>query len=612
MCGISGVLSFDLNQAVDETVLRAMSDQLIHRGPDESGFYLSAGRAFGLGVRRLNIVDAQGSHQPISNEDGRLWIGCNGEIYNYHALRDQLAAHHTFSTNGDVEAIIHLYEDCETRCVDHLRGMFAFALWDNAAQHLLLAVDRFGKKPLYYSLDGHQLIFASELKALLQVRGISHDLDEEALDEYLSCGYIAPPRSIFRGIRKLPPGHMMSIDRSGTIRIECYWKPQFAPLEEQDRRSPAELATELRSLLIDAVRLRMTDTVGVFLSGGLDSSAVVALMREVSSVPIKAFSIGFEAPLYDESQSAHRVAEYFQIEHIVEVVRPKEALDLLPELVHHFDEPFADSSMLPTYIVSRSARQHVKVVFSGDGGDEVFGGYHQHLYSYRQQFLEALIPGSLHTSARRIARFVPSVAKVKPYLAALDRPTQRWLINGFFSPDQRTKLYTDDLRKSVREHHRITQASPSDRLSQIQEYDLMIYLPGDILTKVDRASMHASLEVRSPLLDPVVFEFMAQVPSHYRVSLTGGKSLLKRALGSTLPDFVHQRRKQGFSIPQGEWLRTTLQPMLYDLLLKPCLPGLFNHAYVEQLLYEHCSGQSDHKDRLWALLCFELWRRQQR
>ncbi|HVU11788.1 MAG TPA: asparagine synthase (glutamine-hydrolyzing) [Phototrophicaceae bacterium] len=610
MCGIFGILCFNPNQRVNEATLRAMSNQLIHRGPDEAGLYLSADQSFGLGVRRLSIVDVPGSHQPISNEDGRVWIGCNGEIYNFRALRAQLALRHSFSTNGDVETIVHLYENYGRRCVDPLRGMFAFALWDNAAQCLLLAIDRFGKKPLYYSLDTQRLIFASELKALLQVPDVARDLDEEALDEYFSCGYITAPRSIYRGILKLPPGHVMSIDRSGTARIECYWQPQFALPDQQDRRAPAELADELYELLLDAVRLRMTDHVGAFLSGGVDSSAVVALMRAVSGASIRTFSIGFEAPNYDESLFARQVAEHFHAEHAVEVLHPG-SLTLLPELVRHFDEPFADSSMLPTYIVSQIARQHVKVVLSGDGGDEVFGGYHQHLYGYRQQVLETLIPPSLHPTTRRIAEFVPGAVKVKPYLAALDQPALHWLTNGFFSPIQRANLYSGDLRQSIREHSDNVQADDQDRLAQLQQHDLTVYLPGDILTKVDRASMRASLEVRSPLLDHTIFEFMARVPSRHRVSLTSGKSLLKRALGDTLPAFVHQRRKQGFSIPQSEWLRTILEPMLYDLLLNPCLPGLFNRAYIEQLLREHRASQVDHKDRLWALLCFELWSRQQ-
>ncbi len=604
MCGICGFWYFDPAHLGDEAMLHSMTAQLVHRGPDDAGCYLSG--SLGLGFRRLSILDLQGSQQPMPSEDERRWLVCNGEIYNYLSLRAALSARHQFRTRGDVEPILHLYEDYGSRCVDHLRGMFAFALWDGIQQQLMLSVDRFGKKPLYYALDSEKIVFGSELKAVLRCPGISRDLDYEALDQYLACGYIAAPRSIYASVRKLPPGYRLMVSRDG-VQLEPYWIPTFAEPDQFDRRLPAELAAELRHLLTEAVRLRMASDVpvGAFLSGGVDSSAVVALMTEVSGKPVKTYSIGFDQPAYDERPYAQAAASFLGCEHQVDVLRP-DALDLLPRLVHHFDEPFADSSMIPTYLVSRLASQQVKVVLSGDGGDEVFAGYHQHLYAYRQQFLELIIPLPLHRSAAHLSRFAPR--RIRPYLVAVDQPPTRWLTNGFFSLEQRGRLYASDFTSIF------ASSRPSntrlDPLSQLQQRDLADYLPGDILVKVDRASMLASLEVRSPLLDQAVFEFMARVPPRLRVTPRGGKALLKRALRGVLPPSVYLRKKQGFSIPQSEWLRGALTPMLRDLLLHSCFPGLLDQAYVARLIDQHRTGQADHKDRLWALLCLELWGRE--
>ncbi len=614
MCGISGIWYFDKLHTVDSGLLCLMTDQLSHRGPDQTGAYCKGPIA--LGARRLSIVDGSGSQQPITNENGSLVLVANGEIYNYRQLR---LSNHVYHTGGDLEAIVHLYEDMGAHCVDVLRGMYAFALWDSHQCQLMLAVDRFGKKPLYYILDADKLVFASELKALRLYPTFCHDLDFVALDEYLAAGYITAPRTIYRNVRKLSPGQRLTVRQDGSLEADCYWSPEYAIPSQCQRRSPDDLAEELRVLLEDAVRLRLAadSPPGAFLSGGVDSSTVVALMTRLSGRPVKTFSLGFADPKYDESGYARSVAAHFQAEYRCEIIE-ESALDMLPALVRQFDEPFADASMLPTYLVARLARGEVRSVLSGDGGDEVFGGYHQHLYAYRQQFLEGKINAAFRPLVRRAAEKMPQRVRGIPYLAALDRSPEYWLANGFFSAEQRTRLYSWGMQSmneadkfERRRHSDFERSSNRDLLSQVQYHDLTHYLPGDILVKVDRASMYASLEVRCPLLDHTLFEFVAELPASIRMSTRTGKSLLKRAMSPLLPAHVCQRRKQGFSIPQAEWLRTSLKPLVLDLASTGLLSTLFEKKYVEQLVGEHFSERVDHKDRLWALLCLDLWARAQ-
>ncbi len=617
MCGICGIYYFNKQRHVATDVLHSMTDTLIHRGPDDAGSYCNG--PIGMGVRRLSILDKSGSHQPIFDQDERLCLICNGEIYNFSDLRTQLESRHHFRSEGDVETILHLYEEYGLLCVNYLRGMFAFALWDSSKQQLTLAVDRFGKKPIYYAIDAEKILFASEIKTLLRYPGLSYDIDYQALEEYLENGFISAPRSIYRSIRRLAPAQIMTISHSGVSHTERYWEPGFTEREKWDKRPIDDCAAELRELLTEAVRLRMTSDVpvGAFLSGGVDSTAVVALMTQLSTTPIKTFSIGFSDAHYDESLFAKAAAVHFGSDHHSEIIH-SDQLDYLPDLVRHFDEPFADSSMIPTYLVSQLARQEVTVALSGDGGDEVFAGYHQHLYGYRQHVLQTLIPASLHPLTTRFARILPAATRVNPYLAALGRPAECWLISGFFSAQQRNRLYSSDtcsmLAKYEPEQAKrdvFSHVRHLDELSQLQYYDLTRYLPNDILVKVDRASMFASLEVRCPLLDHKIFEFMARLPPHYRMSLMSGKVLLKKALAPLLPPFIHHRKKQGFTIPQSEWLRGTLNPFLREVLSQSHFRGMFDQSYIQQLIREHSLNQIDHKDRLWALLCFELWAREQ-
>lgn len=608
MCGLCGVWYFERQRPVDQPILQRMTATLAHRGPDDESHYNDQLNSISFGFRRLSIIDIQGSPQPILSENRDKCIVANGEIYNFRELRAQLCERHHFRTQGDIESILHLYEDEGTDCVHKLRGMFAFALWDASYQRLTLAVDQFGQKPLYYFCDQEKVVFASELKALLQFPGISRDLDLKALDEYLERGYITAPRSIFLAIHKLPPGHILTFDRSSTPLLHQYWTPKFgAP--EINHKSFDELAVELRHRLTTAVRSHSISSVplGAFLSGGIDSSAVVALLNQgIISPPVKTFSVAFTEPSYDESCFAHLVAKHYGTDHETVLVKPTDAQQILPALIRQFDEPFADSSMIPTFLLAQQARKSVKVVLSGDGGDEVFAGYFQHLYAYRQTVLEALIPQTFHSIAARAAYLLPHVVRVKPYLAALDQPYSLWnAARGFFSYKQRQQLYRGDYSVRI-SHHKTAMPSARDGLSQLQQNDLITYLPGDILVKMDRAAMLASLEVRSPLLDLDVWEFMARIPPSYRVSLRSGKRLFKKALEPLLPTSILQRPKQGFSIPQAEWLRTAFVDIVHDVLDRP-QSGLFDVAYVQSLVHEHLARAADHKDRVWALLCFELW-----
>lgn len=616
MCGICGIWYFDPEHPVNPALLQAMTDEIHHRGPDEGGYHIDG--SVGLGFRRLSIIDVGGSHQPMPNEDERIWIVFNGEIYNFQELRADLAARHSFRTAGDTETILHAYEEFGARCVDQFRGMFAFAIWDGVARRLTLAVDRFGKKPVYYWLDGEKVVFGSEMKCIMQHPNLDRTLDLDALDEYLTYGYITAPKTILKAVRKLEPGHTLTISQDGRAQHDQYWHPDLCAEREQDNRPLDELAAELRGLLTDAVRLRMISDVplGAFLSGGVDSSAVVGLMSQISDQPVKTFSIGFDEAAYDETHYAQIVADYCKTDHVREVVRP-DVVNILPKLIHQFDEPFADSSMIPTYYVSEVARKYVTVALSGDGGDEVFGGYPWYRYGGRHQLLQSIIPVSLRPAAEAVGQAMPRFTRVGGYMTEVSKPTRHWGMRfKFFDPAQRAALYQPSLAAELAHFpgeraktEAFDRAGGLDWLAQLQYSDLTNYMPGDILVKVDRASMLASLEVRSPLLDHKVFEFMARIPPRYKTSLTDSKILLKKAVGSLLPPQIHTRNKQGFGIPLGEWLAHPLEPMLRETLLGTASRerGLFNIPLVSTMIDEHTSGRKDHRERLWGLFCFELW-----
>lgn len=613
MCGICGVWYFDNSRPVVRQILSNMTDVIIHRGPDEDGFYIN--NNIGLGFRRLSIIDVAGSHQPMSNEDEQVQLVFNGEIYNYQELQKTLKDTHQFVTIGDTETIVHAYEEFGVECFNKFRGMFALALWDAHKQRLVAGVDRFGKKPLYYWYDGEKIIFASEIKSILQHPDLVKELDPLALDEYLTYGFISAPRSIFKHIYKVPMGHRMIVTVDG-ITVEPYWEPTFCLPHEYDNRPVDELAVELRHHLIEAVKIRMISDVplGAFLSGGLDSSSIVAMMSLQSNQPIRTFSIGFNESEFDESNYAQLVADRYKTDHTRHVVTP-DIEEVLPKLVQQYDEPFADYSSIPTYYVSMIARQHVTVALGGDGGDEIFGGYGRYRYGFRHQIMQELVPRFARQMVATIGDNLPSFVRGRAFVSGVDKDMMHWLLYArIFRPKQRHQLYADkSIPLTIEANHQEILATALDRdwLSQFQYQDMLYYLPYDILVKVDRASMLNSLEVRAPLLDYVLFEFMAKVPPKYKMTQTGSKILLEKAVKDLLPQEILKRSKQGFSIPLAQWLRGPLAPLLQDTLLDKVAHerGIFDMSYVSDIVKQHIDGSFDYKFHLWTLLSFELWAR---
>ena len=621
VCGIVGIVNSD-GHPVSGDLLSRMCEAIRHRGPDEDGFYLKD--TVGLAMRRLAIIDLKGGQQPIHNGDSSAWIVFNGEIYNYRELRARLEKlGHKFYTDSDTEAIIHAYDQYGAECPKYLRGMFAFAIWDERRQELFLARDRVGKKPLLYAQVNGQLIFASEFSALLLHPDISREIEPDAIHYYLSFMCVPAPLTAYRQIRKLEPGHTLRW-RKGEIKIERYWQPDFSQKIKISEEEAGERAVEI---LREAVRLRLISEVplGAFLSGGIDSSAVVALMSEQSSEPVKTFSIGFEEQDFSELHHARRVAEHVGADHHEFIVRP-DALEVLPTLVEHYGEPYADSSAIPTYYVSRETRQHVTVALNGDGGDECFAGYeryaamriaetYHHLPGLlRESLIERtinLLPASSGNGRHPLARArrfmrAASLPKVERYL--------RWV--STFDAEAKTELYSDSFR------HEVEQSNPASFLTPwfakangagivdaTLLADTMTYLPNDLLVKVDIASMAVSLEARSPFLDHHVIEFAASLPEHLKLRGLTTKYLLKRVLKRLLPAENLERRKMGFGVPIGHWFRGQMQGFLRETLLseKALRRGLFNPATVKRLVEQHTRGERDYAHQLWTLLMLELW-----
>ncbi|MFN2531712.1 MAG: asparagine synthase (glutamine-hydrolyzing) [Pyrinomonadaceae bacterium] len=620
MCGIVGIVRND-REAVDEVLLSRMCEAIRHRGPDEDGFYRNGPVA--LGMRRLAIIDLQGGQQPIHNQDRTAWIVFNGEIYNYLELRQKLEKlGHTFYTNSDTEAIIHAYDRYGPDCVKHLRGMFAFAIWDERTQELLLARDRVGKKPLLYAHVGGHLIFGSEFSALLLHPDVSREILPEALDQYLAFMCVPAPLTAYRAIKKLEPAHTLRW-KKGEIKTERYWQPDFSHKLKISEEEAGERAIEI---LREAVRVRLMSEVplGAFLSGGIDSSAVVALMSQESVDRVKTFSIGFDEQDFSELHHARRVAEHVGAEHHEFIVRP-DAMEVLPTLVAHYGEPYADSSAVPTYYVARETRQHVTVALNGDGGDETFAGYERYAamgLAERYRRLPNFVRESLIKEA---ARAFPAketgrsrVRSVKRFLEAASLPkTERYLrwVSAFDSNAKAT-LYSDDFkaRTSGRNSAEILEpwfarANGAGMLDALLLTDLMTYLPNDLLVKVDIATMAVSLEARSPFLDHHLIEFAASLPERFKLRGLTTKYLLKRVLRQLLPRENLNRRKMGFGVPIGAWLRGQMQPFLRETLLsqKALSRGLFKPQNVATLIERHTTGAKDSSHQLWTLLMLELW-----
>lgn len=622
MCGIAGFVESPSTASpfgadASRALIHRMCDVIRHRGPDDEGAWVDDGVA--LGMRRLSIIDLSTGHQPIHNEDGTVWIVFNGEIYNYRELRHELqAAGHRFYTATDTEVIVHAYEHWGADAISRLRGMFGLAIWNARTRSLLVARDRIGIKPMYYATAGGRLYFGSELKSLLEAPDLPRDLDAGALDHYLSFLYTPRDGSIFRNVRKLPPGHLMTW-QDGKLDVRQYWR---MPADETFTGSEADAVVELRRVLSDAVRSHLISDVplGAFLSGGIDSSLVVGLMSEVSGARVKTFSIGFDEPEFDELDPARRVAEHFGTEHHEFVVKP-DGVGILDKLVSHFDEPFADSSAIPTWYVSEMARRHVTVVLSGDGGDELFGGYDRYVPHPRVVAFDRYSPRALRRVAAIAAARLPHGARGKNFLRHVGRNDRGRYLDAirFFGADEKPALLTPELRRMIEGPDPETQlARHFERFaglpwpSQMMRFDAETYLPEDVLTKVDRMSMAHSIESRVPLLDNEVIAFASTLPTAMKIKNGRRKHVLKEVAATLLPADILNRRKQGFGVPLGTWFRGNLRELFADTLLSPTSlqRGYFQPAFVRQIVNEHVTGTRDHTLRLWQLVVFEKWHQQ--
>jgi asparagine synthase (glutamine-hydrolysing) len=621
MCGIAGILTKSQISEADHVLLRRMADVLVHRGPDGEGFYFD--RSIGLAHRRLSIIDLEGGKQPLSNEDGTVWITFNGEIYNYLELREQLIQKgHKFVTSSDTEVIVHLYEEKGEDFVSHLRGMFAIALWDARNKRLLLTRDRVGKKPLFYAMLKDSVFFASEMKSLLQIPGFPKELDREALIDYFSLLYVPAPKSIFRHVRKVRPAHYVVIDSQG-IREKAYWDISF---DETEIKSEERWCEELLSVYREAVRLRLRSDVplGAFLSGGVDSSSVVALMSGMNGRRVNTCSVGFDEEEFDESLHAAAFAKRLDTDHYEERVRA-DAVSIIDRLAWFYDEPFADSSAVPTYYVSRAARRRVTVALSGDGGDENFAGYRRYHHDLLENRCRSYVPEEIRRPLfETLGRWYPKLDWAPRVFRAQAtfRAFARTPVEGYFysvsgiKPETIQLLLSGDLLRSLNGYSPLTffegfynRPKKADHLSRLQYLDMKTYLVDDILVKVDRASMANSLEVRCPILDHKFMELAARIPPALKLKDGQGKYIFKRALSSLLPKDVLTRRKQGFAVPVASWFRGELKPMAADMLLSQDPLGVLQLNAVSSLWKQHQSGVRDHSTALWTILMYRLWQK---
>ncbi|MBT3604267.1 MAG: asparagine synthase (glutamine-hydrolyzing) [Candidatus Latescibacteria bacterium] len=622
MCGIVGILNSDINAPVSKDILLAMNNAITHRGPDDSGHLID--RNVGIAMRRLSVIDVAGGHQPISNENKTCHIVFNGEIYNYPELRKTCQGRgHRLSTQSDTESIVHLYEDDAENCVMPLNGMFAFAIFDQKKRNVLIARDRLGIKPLYYAQVGSLFVFASEIKALLQHPDISQEMDTEALNLYLSYKYIPGERTIYKHIKKLLPGHILNW-QAGQINIRPYWKLSFA--QKLSNRSEADIAAELQERLRQAVKSQMISDVplGALLSGGIDSSYIVALMSQLTDQPVQTFSIGFEEQSYNELAHAQTIADHFGTQHHPLVVNPN-INDLFEQVIGHFDEPFGDSSAIPTYLVSQLARSHVTVALSGTGADELFAGYERYwniplsrgytrVPKIGRRAFENLIhrlPAGHHKKSliHRAQRFTQALSG--------DLLTRHQSIISLFSQSHQTELLHPDIyRPQLQDdplYLKFSESDASNALDQLLDVDTSTLLSDDYLVKDDRMSMAVSLELRVPFLDHTLVEFAAQIPSHLKLRHLTTKYILKKAAKGLLPPHILKRPKHGFEMPVAHWLNHELHDMVHDLLLSPHAQtkNLLNKPVIADLVETHKSGRENLNREIWSLLSLELWLRNQ-
>jgi len=614
MCGICGKLHFEINKPVLQDEIHKMTRLIRHRGPDDSGYYLK--KSIGLGFRRLSIIDLDAGHQPLSNEDGTVWIVFNGEIYNHLKLRRNLLAKgHLFKTNSDTEVIVHLYEEYGIDCVKYLRGMFAFAIWDERQRKLFCARDRFGIKPFFYFLNKDQFVFGSEIKSILSVTSDYSDLSLPMLDQYLTYGYSSEEGTIYQNIKKLKPAHTLEIGHNGRPKISRYWDIQYQP--DYDK-SEEEWRSLLENKLSETVKSHLMSDVplGAFLSGGIDSSTVVALMAKHSSTPVKTFSIGFKEAEFNELKYAREIAKKYNTEHHEQIVEP-ESVTLLPKLVDSYDEPFADTSAIPTFLVSKFAREFVTVVLSGDGGDELFGGYNKYQKMVRLRNFNILphavgkyFWGGLHHA-------IPNSMKGKGLTYYLSKPKDSIpAYQAIWQMEERKKLFKKEawqiLKNSPAEFNRalcFTDSQESDFLFNMQKMDMQRYMVDDILTKVDRVSMQNSLEVRVPLLDHEFAELTATIPSSLK--LKGGikKYILKKTMKDHLPPSIISHKKQGFGVPLKHWFKEDLKEYVNDRLVHTNSPlyDYLDKSYVQKIITGHDRGMRDFNLKIWSLIFLDQW-----
>jgi asparagine synthase (glutamine-hydrolysing) len=615
MCGICGICNFESHAPADLVSLKRAADAMAHRGPDDEGFYVDG--ELGLGNRRLSIIDLPGGHQPIANEDGTVWITFNGEIYNYRELRPVLESRgHQFRTSTDTETIIHLYEEHELDCLDHLRGMFAFGLWDSRKRRLMLARDRLGVKPLYYRREPGGIVFASELRALRELCALPLEVDPQSVYDFFAFRYVPAPHTFYHGVKKLLPGHFLTADSRG-VRVKEYWD---IPADEDDQVSVDALAQEVVEHLRESIRLRLISDVplGAFLSGGTDSSAVVALMAELGGRPLKTFSVGFHEPIFTELPYARRVAEQFKTEHHELIVTAEDVAAELPRLVAFRAEPVAEPTDVALYKIAQLAARSVKVVLSGEGGDELFAGYPK----YAADRMAGMVSALPQNAVQAIVRWLPyRQRRVKLALETLSIQNEAersatWFAS--FSRQERECLFAPDFLAQVDVAHpaRIFQemlekVGGRSPLKRMLYADLKIWLPDNLLLRGDQMTMSASIEARVPFLDHKLVELAARIPSRLLTRGFQTKVLLRRALQPYLSPETLRRRKVGFTVPVGLWFRKELKTLVGDLVLSPSSAGhgYFNKASTKRFVHEHFSGKHDRQKQMWALVNFELWSR---
>ena len=621
MCGICGVYAYETANWTERDVLAQMMSAIHHRGPDDSGIYLDG--PLMMGMRRLSIIDLSGGAQPVFNEDRSIVVIFNGEIYNYRDLRERLRSRgHIFATASDTEVIVHLYEDAGEECVHELRGMFAFAVWDSRRRRLFLARDRLGIKPLYYVEHSGQLIFGSEIKAILQHPIVDARLDHQALGDFLSLKYVPSPATMFSGIRALPPGHTLTCDPH-SVRTGPYWKLSFA-VNQNSQLSEEAAAEQLEWMLRESVKLHLMSDVpfGAFLSGGVDSSTIVALMSQLLSRPVKTFSVGFEGngAIFSELPYARLVSQRYKTDHHEILLKPGDIADLAEKIIWHLDQPIADNACVANYMVAELASRDVKMVLTGEGGDELFAGYARYAGERLSSWFKPL-PQSAKWMARRVAISLPGLQRPKLALFALCQSSEVTRFTNWFplfNREMKMALLTADYGRRLSDFFSenafarcLAETDAADGLSRMLYVDTKLWLPDDLLARGDKTSMAVSLEARVPLLDHKLVEFAASLRPGLKLKGLARKYLLKKVASRWLPHEVIHRKKEGFPIPFSVWFRSDLRPFVRDLLAPAALRrrGLFDPAYVQKLLEEHDSGRADHGHLLWGLLSVELWHR---